>query len=930
MSATKAGTHREIRAANEASPVLPRLQGGGRGVHGGGAPWSIGQPPHRIGHSRADHSSPLVLPPMQQQAYESDIADQEVAAYLAHDANAWLGAEDDWVHGTFGRGRAESFAWKPSQPTVPQPAFRRRGGGQRRGQRHRLRQGARSPHRGVDSPAFQLGGRQSKAQMITTSGDSFSQTQTTEGLYTAYGDLTKSRQMFRKNAESPWRKSPSPVRGFLPGQIPCQTESSWFAGRNSPAAEFRGMTSPSPTSRTPLPAATADGFFDVASPSNGPQATNVALTTLRESVESVLDASARKPGACELPDSHRVIWRGDTLVEAAEERIREALEMARHRRDKVREAGVSQRRQAQEHQRRVRLKEKEAASLKKKYQPSEIQMQRRRAKSSTVTSETNYTEHIAANNEPTSPPPEAAPNSQGPSLGNMFFEMLSPRQVAQLDELRGQAEEPRAVTPEEKPSVLTKMKHNHSKEERFHQLHDLHKDRKRQERLKRLLDARRREFEAKPVAEQAALRKAFDNSAVANKETLTSSKELKKALEELGLAPKTDTEKKEVRLICDEVRVLGDVDFFAFAFDAVSRTRDKLREMRRGPLLQHFKLCDDDSSGYLCREECEQIFDRLYTHGLDDKGLRMMKESFEKTFREVAHACSGQVDFEGFETLMTLAQENYQRIMIEREGEIMEEENLSKEDVAEHFDELVSLYDSFTRGNMDGDVGMDKEELRVLLIEYGLYPRAANGQEQVEEFFHSVDDDGDGSLIFTEFLEVIRRVRDVFKLSSEPELRRMFEQTDKDASGLLDMAEVSALLGNLGLTPKCQEDQQEMKRILDGIDSDGNGVNFPEFQTLVQRISERTNAAQRKRERQSALELRYKDTEVAELRDAFYALDTEGKGILCIEKLRRVLDLLRREMSAESLQQIVERMDTDNVGGLGFQQFLHFMKEIKG
>lgn len=608
-------------------------------------------------------------------------------------------------------------------------------------------------------------------------------------------------------------------------------------------------------------------------------------------------------------------------MEAAEGKLNEDLELARHRRDKLREAGEEQRRQAHERSRRLRKKEMQAAAVNNNVEPSGMNLQRWQTKANPGQFESCFKEPVAANND-------LSRSGDGTALGTIPSAIPSGREVDQLDALEAQTEEARSDTPHGVSRVLSKIHFKHHKEERFEQLQCLHACRKSQERFVRLREVRRREFEARPQTEQLALRKAFNSAALTNSDSLNN-KELWKALEEMGLTPKTDTEKKEVRLICNEVCVAGDIDFFAFCLEAAPRTREKLREMRRNPLLQTFKMCDIDHSGLLSIEECRQLWRKQYAWSLDDKGLRLMSDAFEATLTRSLNPELGEVDFEGFETLMAETQEHYQRILKEREADIMREEGLTQEDVEEHWDELVSLYDSFTRGNFCGGAGMDMDELRVLLIEYGLYPHSQSDQEYVADFFDEVDGDGDGSLDFQQFLIVIRKVRELSRLNQQSELQRLFKQFDRDGSGLLEMTEVFTLLGELGLMPKCREDQQDMKRILDGIDTNGNGdVSFREFQTLVQRSAERTKAAQRQRERRSAEKLHYADAEVAELRDAFHALDTEGKGILPIIKLRKVLDLVRNQMSAESLQAIVERMDPEGVGGLVFEQFLYFLKEV--
>jgi Ca2+-binding EF-hand superfamily protein len=316
---------------------------------------------------------------------------------------------------------------------------------------------------------------------------------------------------------------------------------------------------------------------------------------------------------------------------------------------------------------------------------------------------------------------------------------------------------------------------------------------------------------------------------------------------------------------------------------------------------------------------------------MDTKGAAMMRKQCRESLDHASKVERGEINFDGFEALVSKVQEKYERILCERKKSIMEEELLSEADVAAHSDELVSLYDSFLRGNLNESSGIELGELRLLLIEYGLYPRSTMAQDLVAEIFEECDQDSDGTVVFSEFLSLIRQMRELYKISNAADHKRMFDHHDRDGSGNLVTAEISSLLSELGLTPRCREDQQDLRRIIASSDPDGSGtLDFEEFQNLAQRISESINAAQRRHERQTAAKLEYKDAQVAELRDAFYALDAEGNSILTIDKLRRALDLLRIEMPSQKLQAIAKRLDVDSVGGLNFEQFLHFMKEVTG
>merc|ERR1719487_1232026 len=72
----------------------------------------------------------------------------------------------------------------------------------------------------------------------------------------------------------------------------------------------------------------------------------------------------------DVPDLHRVIWRNAEAIEAAEDKGLEDLELARHRRDKLREAGEVQRRLA--HKQFKKLQDQERRLLRAKRKEKQI------------------------------------------------------------------------------------------------------------------------------------------------------------------------------------------------------------------------------------------------------------------------------------------------------------------------------------------------------------------------------------------------------------------------------------------------------------------------------------------------------------------------------------------------------------------------------
>merc|ERR1712166_1562446 len=156
------------------------------------------------------------------------------------------------------------------------------------------------------------------------------------------------------------------------------------------------------------------------------------------------------------------------------------------------------------------------------------------------------------------------------------------------------------------------------------------------------------------------------------------------------------------------------------------------------------------------------------------------------------------------------------------------------------------------------------------------------------------------SMPFSSLLKMVRSLRAGQLRAEEYSLRPMFERLDRDHSQHLEISELTPLLEELGLQPKCWEDQMTIRRLLDDTDEDHNGsLNFDEFSVLVQRLRELLTSAARRRQHLAANELGFSDRQVAELRDVFFPLDTEQDGLLRIDQLRKALVMLKLQMSAD-------------------------------
>jgi Ca2+-binding EF-hand superfamily protein len=189
-----------------------------------------------------------------------------------------------------------------------------------------------------------------------------------------------------------------------------------------------------------------------------------------------------------------------------------------------------------------------------------------------------------------------------------------------------------------------------------------------------------------------------------------------------------------------------------------------------------------------------------------------------------------------------------------------------------------------------------------------------------------VDKDHSGTVGFPEHILLVARIREEMKKRRHDETLQLFKNYDKDNSGNLSMQECSSLFAEMGMLPKCQVGQDEIKRLLDEADEDGSGeLNFEEFQTLTELVAEKLRALARSRELEFGATLNFSKRQVNEYRDAFWKLDQDGSGELGINELRTVMNLLQRKVSGDELRALFDEVDQDGSGFIDFTEFLSLM-----
>jgi len=481
--------------------------------------------------------------------------------------------------------------------------------------------------------------------------------------------------------------------------------------------------------------------------------------------------------------------------------------------------------------------------------------------------------------------------------------------------------------PARSKSLIARLGHKTERASRIGAIQELSKSKRR---FARLLNVRKRQFEDKPATEQQRLLEAYQQ-ADRNNSCALDSVELRRALASLGMVAKTKIEEKEFNAICEELMVIGDVDFMVFCFEAVPRLRQKLLELRRASLRQRFDMYDLDRSGALSVEECNMILERICSGNMDTKGLEEMRCAFKEALADAIDPVTEEVRFDKFETLVAQVQEQSQRIRRDREQEVLAVEEINEWEMSDHQNEMLILYDTFVRANLSGTGKLDRRELRLLLIEMRLLPHGPAEKEVLDDCMPPIAGSYSAAshLNFRECLRSIRLLRESVREQSSQELHMLFERTDRDRSGQLSQQEVFGLIATLGLSPQCREDQCEMQQLLADIDTDGSGeFDYYEFETLVQRLMDQVRTMENMQERKAAEDLGFKVADFLELREVYFLLDAVGTSKVTFEPLLWLTARLKLPLDRVQVEEMYNEV-CEYGEGLDFVQFLKFLKLVQ-
>ncbi|CAM8883871.1 unnamed protein product [Rhodiola kirilowii] len=138
--------------------------------------------------------------------------------------------------------------------------------------------------------------------------------------------------------------------------------------------------------------------------------------------------------------------------------------------------------------------------------------------------------------------------------------------------------------------------------------------------------------------------------------------------------------------------------------------------------------------------------------------------------------------------------------------------------------QIEELRQVFRKFDVNGDGKISSSELGAMITSLG----QTATEEEIEKMVLEADKDGDGFISLEEFIEI--NIKDVDSDEILESLRGAFSVFDIDGNGSISAEELHKVLKGLG--EQCSV--TECKRMISGVDSDGDGlISFEEFKVMM-------------------------------------------------------------------------------------------------
>eukprot|EP00929_Paragymnodinium_shiwhaense_P116356 TRINITY_DN8582_c0_g1_i10.p1 TRINITY_DN8582_c0_g1~~TRINITY_DN8582_c0_g1_i10.p1 ORF type:complete len:1006 (+),score=244.96 TRINITY_DN8582_c0_g1_i10:333-3350(+) len=485
-------------------------------------------------------------------------------------------------------------------------------------------------------------------------------------------------------------------------------------------------------------------------------------------------------------------------------------------------------------------------------------------------------------------------------------------------------------------------------------------------KLRRLLQARRVEFDQRPQDDRERLLKAFAAGSMAGRpQPLLETAGLKAALAELKLNGKVREEKAAVKeLLREATAVCQGVNFFDFVYLLVPQVEQRLLELRSPELFVEFQEHCDANMRLRSADAIDCLEQLALSSRVADaetvKGFWYMykRDFYKDVFLSQCDARGLEtIAFKGFKFLVEDMNTRLKDYRDKFEQETAAKAHLTEVQVEAHFGELSFLHKKFSATHVSRFRAICKKSRGVTAkVNHGLPSTLAalincgavspNGPslDRAQAFLKRYTE----STLFSfgEFLHLIERIRAEERLwlsHGIDSLRRKHQmqvvaqeqlrlggitlKKDGESWAVPDkftVNDVPHLIKHLQLCQDCppslDDVRAEMKAFTSAIDTDRMAI-------VLNKICERARSAARKWEAAVAKELQIEERDVSSLRAAFADLTTTG--LVGLAEVRIFLqsacpDALLREEDIESM--IDEVSSQDQIAKMRRRSYLNAMR----
>eukprot|EP00927_Polykrikos_kofoidii_P036604 TRINITY_DN30906_c0_g1_i1.p1 TRINITY_DN30906_c0_g1~~TRINITY_DN30906_c0_g1_i1.p1 ORF type:complete len:807 (+),score=141.54 TRINITY_DN30906_c0_g1_i1:96-2516(+) len=198
--------------------------------------------------------------------------------------------------------------------------------------------------------------------------------------------------------------------------------------------------------------------------------------------------------------------------------------------------------------------------------------------------------------------------------------------------------------------------------------------------------------------------------------------------------------------------------------------------------------------------------------------------------------------------------------------------------------ERAKMVQIFKRYDYNGSGGLDILEVQDALADLGLKPSSKNEKLHITQMLIGMGDEVD----FFQFCKIVHDRRINMKEAHRENLRRLFDQYDKDGSQALGAEELMLVFKDLSLSPDRDDERAAFLDAVVQCDISGSGeIEWDEFEPLVMLVREKLHQCRREREIRICNQVKLSPEtflafrhELLALQDAFTRFDTENRGVL--------------------------------------------------